>query len=533
MSELEFEKTGQPCPCGKSSDAYAINKDGSGKCFSGQCDQGPKKDGFFPSPRNREYVEEIIEVKRDEGEVFDFFSHRGISKRTFEFYGVKSGMKDGVLTRTGFIYPNGRTKIRNWSLPKSDRGHFGWTANREGNAYLFGKDKFDPGSKDSITITEGEYDALAIYELLGNKTAAVSVRSSSTVRTDIEKEREYINSFKKIYICFDADDAGEKASKKIAGIFDFQKVYFVKLTKYKDANEYLEKGEAEDLIRTWTNAKRYSPDSIISGFNEIRQALQKNEAEAVARYPFSRLQNNLRGLHRGEMILMKGKQGIGKTEICRAIVHSTLKETESRIATIFLEEDQGTTIRGVCTYETLQPVMDLEAGFTDDDIMAMYEQAVGGRDDRLYIHSHFTSEDEGEIIDNIRFLVTVAKCDLIILDNITVLASGRPGEDERSRIDGIISRLRHLTNELKFCLVLLGHTNDDNSTRGSRFPDIVSNTVIILEREKGTQELKFFVDKARTQGAREGPAGFAKYDYMQWVLREPTPKEYAEFEAQN
>lgn len=228
---------------------------------------------------------------------------------------------------------------------------------------------------------------------------------------------------------------------------------------------------------------------------------------------------------------MKGPTGIGKTEICRAVIHKTLKDTSKKAATIFLEEDAGTTIRGVATYEANQPFMDMEAGYSDDDIMEAYDSAIGGDDDRLYIHSHFTSDDDTEIVDNIRFLVTVAGCEIVILDNLTVLASGRPGDDERQRIDGIVAKLRNLVNELEFCLVLLAHTNDDGTTRGSRFPDIIANTVILLDREKGHNELTLFVSKARTQGAKEGSCGFAIYDPMKWVLRDPTEKEKFEFET--
>lgn len=455
----------------------------------------------------------------DDKLTYDYYSHRGISRRTFEFYDAKTSFAGGNPNEIGFKYPLGAVKIRNMNVKDF------YSKGAMADESLFGMDKFDAGSKDSITITEGEYDALAVYEMMGGKTAAVSVRSSGAARGNLEQAREYVNSFKKIYICFDNDAAGNKAARECSTMFDFNKVYHVKLTKHKDANEYLEKQDVDGFIKTWQNARRYSPNSIISSFSDIKAALATKQAEMLAMYPFPELQDNLKGCHRGEFIIIKGKQGIGKTEICRAIVHANLKSNATRMATIFLEEDQKTTIRGVATYETKQPVALDDSGFSDDDVLRAYEEAVGGDDSRLYIHTHFSSDDEGEIIDNIRFLVSVAGVSVVLLDNLTMLNTGREGEDERLRIDRITRMLRNLVNELGFCLILIAHTNDDGTTRGSRLPDIVANTVISMSREIPDNKLWLNVDKARMQGSVAGPAGFALYDRKTWTLRSPLESE--------
>lgn len=521
---MKFARTGLPCPCGVSSDAYCENEDGSGKCFSGACTGGPKGDGFFPSKtRKVEMTEEKRE--RNENERLEVIPHRNISAKAFEFFNVMTVVEGDTPVRVGFRYPNGAYQTRNLLVPKSDRMNHFRTSGPYGEAGLWGRDKFDPGSKESITITEGAYDAMAAWDMLYGKSACVSVKSSATALSDIKKDFDYVNSFKKIYVCLDNDEAGQAKVSQIASMFDFNKVYHVKLEKYKDANDYLLNKEADDFKRTWDNSRRYSPSAILSTFGELEAQLKKKAAVAIAEYPFSALQSGTNGLHKNEMIILKGKQGIGKTEICRAIIHKALKEKEVPMATIFLEEEVGTTVKGVVTYELNVPAMKDDAGLSDEEVISAYKKAVGGRDDRLYIHTHFTGDDEGEIIDNIRFLVTVAGCEVIFLDNLTMLNTGREGEDERLRIDRITRRLRNLVNELHFCLVLVAHTNDDGTTRGSRLPDIVANTVVILEREKPDNKLFFFIDKARGQGTQEGPAGHAVYDRDRYVLVDPVSSE--------
>jgi len=517
--ETKFAQTGLECPCKRSRDAYCINEDGSGKCFRGDCEEGPMKNGFFP---NKPFDEDkVFDYDLAPNESFEYLPYRGISAKTYEFYKVQSKVVDGIPTEVGFIFPNGAVQVRSLIYPKSDKRHFR-TVGPMGASGCFGTDRFDRGSRESIIISEGAYDALACLDMLRNKFASISVKSVSSCLTEVERDYDYINSFDKIYLCLDNDEVGQAKIAKIAAMFDFNKVYHVKLSKWKDPNEYLLNGDGFDFVRVVDNARRFSPKSIISGFGEIKEALKLKQAEAVAEYPFEQLNTALKGLHKGEFICIKGKQGIGKTEICRAIADTTLRNRETKIATVFLEESQDTTIKGVATYQLRQPAMDEEAGLSDEDILNAYMEAVNGDDSRLYIHSHFSGDSETEIVDNLRFLVTVAGVDLVFLDNLTMLVSGREGEDERMRIDRIIRRLRGLVNELKFCLVLIAHTNDDGTTRGSRLPDILCNTVISMKREIPSTTLNLTVEKLRTQGGKAGPAGFAVYDTNQYVLLDPT-----------
>lgn len=518
----KWKTTDEACPCGKSSDAYAEDFNGEGYCFS--CGKYFQNEDLM-----EEETEDVTKLPEEpQGETtYDYVSLRGISRRTMEFFGVMSKLKDGIPYSTAFIYPNNSMKIR--VLPKKPM----YTVGPIGGEHLFGKNLFDPGSKDTITIVEGEFDALAVYEMIDGRGAVVSVKSGATAFGDVLAEREYINSFKKIILCLDNDKVGIEATKQItrSGIFDYEKLYKTNHLKYKDANDYLEKGDANEFFKLWQSAKRFTPDAIINSFEDIRTALAKKQDAPIGTYPFSELSDCLYGIHRGEFILLKGLEGIGKTEVCRALVYQTLVETDIKIATIFLEENEATTIKGVATYELGYPCNLQSASVSDEDIWKGYAKALKGDETRLYIHTHFASEEEEEIIDNIRFLVTVAGCGLVLLDNLTMLTTGREGEDERLRIDRLIRRLRDLVNELNFCLVLVAHVNDTGQTRGSRLPDKLANTVIYMERDikaAGVSErnlTKFMVEKARLQGSRTGPAGAAFFDPVSFTLRDLIPED--------
>lgn len=513
----KFVKIHTPCPCGESSDAYCVREDNSGYCFSCGKNFGSRGNEISLAHSEREESFDDIEIPGDI--TYDFISDRGIFPDTYRFYEVETKSINGIPFSRGYVYPRGSVQVR--VLPKK----FFWKETVEGEG-LFGEDKFDPGSKQSIIITEGVEDAISAYQMLRQGVASVSVVSVTSALRDLKNRRDYLNSFDKIILCLDNDERGREATKLIqrSGLFDYNKLYYVELTKYKDANDYLQNGEEHEFVQAFQAAKRFTPDSIINSFSAIREALEKENDGEICKYPFSDLSDRLHGLHRSEFILLKGLEGIGKTEVCRSIVHKLLKDTELNVATIFLEEPEDVTIKGVATYELGIPCNVSDSGISKQEIFEGYKRALGNDENRLYIHTHFASDDEGELIDNIRFLVTVADCSVIVLDNLTMLTTGRAEEDERLKIDRTIRRLRDIVNELHFCLVLVAHVNDDGRTRGSRLPDKLCNTVISMQRNitssilQESNRIDFMIEKARVQGTRGGPAGSAFYDPVSYRL---------------
>ena len=507
----EFILTHQECPCGDSSDAYSINKDGSGFCFS--CNK-------FNKAINEE-IEINTKLKDYQSPVGEFkiASHRGISEGTMDYYQVFTKFVNDVPIELGFKYPNTAFKIRLFSEKKF------FSTGPMKDAGLFGVDRFDPGSKESITITEGELDALSVYEMSRGNTAAVSIKSASSGKKDCIKDWDYINSFKKIILCLDNDEPGQNAAREIASLFDFNKVYQVKLHRFKDANDYLQNQSVNDFIESWKNARRYAPDNIISTFAEIENSLAESKESQIGTYPFRVLNDNLFGLHEGEVIVFKGGEGIGKTEVFRAIEHHLLKTTKHNICIIHLEEDNSTTIKALAGYELEVPAVLPDCGISTEDILKGYKQAVNNDDSRVNIYSSFDVEDENTLLDNVRFCVTALGCKFVFLDHITWLATGMQDEDERRKLDRLSQKLKLLAKELKFCLIEISHTNDEGKTRGSRNITKVANTVVHLIRNLLTSDINerntiyFTIEKARL-GGRTGPAGRSMMNTMTGKLED-------------
>lgn len=490
-----FSDVHLPCPCGKSSDAYCVRQDGSGFCFS--CSEN------FNAEDEKTDEVTMQDIR------YEVMGHRSIQKKVYDFYGVETKIVDNEPVEVAFPYGSNSLKIRDLKIKNNMK-----TIGEFTKAGLFGQDKFDRGSKEGIVITEGEFDAMAAYDMLRGRFACVSIKSGAQSAVKDLSRRDiwdYVNSFDKIYICFDNDDPGRTAVQGLQGIFDFRKTYHVQLSRHKDANDYTVHREHDDFEQAVLKSKRFAPDNIISSFSDIERALEEAQEEMIAEYPFPELQDKTFGLHEGEVIVVKAPEGVGKTEFFRALEHHVLKTTNHPIALFHLEELNSTTIKAISGYELHKPATLPEniSGLSKKDVLEGYRKAVENNEERIHIHSSFDVEDEDAFYGSMRFVVGAAGCKLVFFDHITWLATGQnEDEDERKKLDRISQRLKLMAKELKFCLVMVSHVNDDGKTRGSRNISKVANTVLSLNRDllSGSNEITFMLEKVRL-GGRTGPAG--------------------------
>jgi twinkle protein len=429
------------------------------------------------------------------------------------FYNVKTKISsDGKPISQSFVYPNRSSKTR-----YLDRKDFYWDNSVASEPSLFGKDKFSAGSHKYVTITEGEYDALSLYQVL--KSPVVSIRSAASAASDCAMERSWLNSFERIYIAFDSDAAGKDATARVARLFDYNKVFQVKFTKHKDANEYAQAGESDELRNIWWNSKQYLPDAIISSFSDFKTILTETTKSAVP-YPFPTLTEMTYGIRTGESVLVTALEGVGKTEFMHAIEYELLKGTDEPVGAIFLEEPKKRHLQAMAGLHLKVPAHLPTCGLSELEIFEAVKQAAG-KDDRLHIYNHFGSDSPDTILDNIRFLVGVRGCRYILLDHIGMVVSGLLGDDERRALDYLATRLEMMVVELDFALLLVSHVNDNGETRGSRMIGKICNTRIDLTRDVKAGECvtHLLISKNRF-GQRTGRAGDLLFNPLTYTLSE-------------
>jgi twinkle protein len=488
-------KTHQPCPeCG-SSKGLTIYDNGNTQCFACANITVAKWDKTM----------EVLEMPGLPKSLVD----RNISAATVKRYKVTvEGDKqhypyyqlvDGTHTSIRVAYKT-RTSDKNFYAKGNIQ-----------NTGLFGMNVFPAGSSLCITVTEGECDAMAVYELMGSKYPAVSVKSSSSAVKDMKACYKYLDSFDKIYIAFDMDEPGQKAFNDIKEMFP-GKVYHVKM-RYKDANEYLKKNEYEEFKKDWWAAVRVSPESIISGSSMWEMISTVDDLEFVP-YPWKGLNKLTYGMRLDEMITITAGSGMGKTQVMREMQHFLLKKSDYNVGCLMLEETAKSAAMGVVSVEAnkilhlprselvtkLQSIFDdgsfddVQGVSVDDDELKVYFDATLGTD-RIHFYSAFGENNIDRLISNIRYMNKALGCRIIFLDHISILVSEQTNGDERKALDEIATKLKKLTMELNISLIMVSHAKrqatkpleEGGSTslsdiRGTAGIGQLSNIVLGLER---------------------------------------------------
>lgn len=452
----------------------------------------------------------------------EYLPLRSITKEVMEKFGVKTGVSEsGVPVVIRFPYDTG-LKVR-----RLDKKEFYSEGDMKG-AKLFGQSIFSQGCAQAITITEGELDALSAYQMLGPKAPVVSILGASTAHRDCREHYEYLNSFEKIYLCFDSDEPGQRAAREVAKLFDLNKVFHVKLTKHKDANEYLTSGDSEEFRRVWWNARKFVPEGVISSLSEFDAIIDSSEIKAGVPWPFKRIQEMTHGIRTGECVLLTAMEGIGKTEIVRAVEYHLLRTTQARIGVIHLEESKSRTLQGLAGYSLGKAVHLPDSGVSKDEVKDAIHKLVG-EDERLHLYSHFGSSDPDVILDTIRFLVSGLGCKYIFLDHITMVVTGLGEDDERRLLDQISTKLAMMVEELDFALIFVSHVNDEGRTRGSRNISKIADLWVHLDRdqqsgsdiERNTTHLTI---RKNRYAAQTGPAGSLFFDLGTFTVADYDPQ---------
>jgi twinkle protein len=499
MEQSKFIKHRLPCTACNSSDAVSVNEDGSAKCFS--CNTWYVK-------YDQNIIGDKVENKTNDsnplnahGGVFAPLTDRSIKKETAQKYGVKVVYgSDGALAQHIYPYHINNEIVANKIRYIRDK-KFSVTGSFTGTG-LFGQNEFKEGGK-YITLVEGEADAMAAYELLGEKWAVVSIkRGASSAVKDVKESIEYLESFDNIMICFDKDKAGEEASKQVASIIKPGKARIITLPNgYKDANDMLRQGKFQEFTRAWWDAKVYTPSGIIRVSEKEHDFFNREKLDSVP-YPYEGLNKKLEGLRQRELLTVCGGTGLGKSSFTREIEHWLVEKTKDNVGVIALEESWQRTVDGILSIEADARlyVDSVRDQFDQETLKGMYRKVFG--DDRVFVHAHFGTNDIDDIFSKLRYLIVGCDCKWVVIDHLHMLVSATSEGDERRAIDNIMTRLRSMVEETGAGIILVSHlrrisgdkghengvTVSLSHLRGSNSIAQLSDCVIALERNQQAED---------------------------------------------
>jgi len=464
----EIVKSHQPCPDCGSSDALAYYPENT-YCFSCKAHRHLKSTGEVDHSIPVTYIEKgtfkpmatVQQQFNSDRLNFSPIIDRKIDVDTCRKYGVKQGTTNGKACH---VYPYYDKDTKEHIVNKIrivDTKEFFSEGEKHKKTGLFGQHLFSEGGK-FITITEGELDCLAAYQMMGSKWPVISIRNgAASALNEIKYNLDYLESFQHVVLCFDNDEPGIKAIREIANLLEPGRCKIMHLSK-KDACEYLMHGQTQKFVQDFWNARTYTPEGILCG-PDIEKILFSEEKIESYPYPWNSLNSMTYGMRRGELVLVTAGSGIGKSSVMRELAHYLMKTANEKVGCLFLEESVRKTSDGILSIEADKkfhiPASEQNV-WTQEDRKQAYEDM--NRLENAVFWNHFGSTSLDNLLSRIRYMAKGLDCKYIILDHISIVVYDLG--DERKAIDTAMLKLRTLVQELNIHLMVVCHLSRPSGT---------------------------------------------------------------------
>lgn len=462
-----------PCPKCSSSDAYNVWWDDikgyNGGCFSCGVYVHDPYSGQAKSETTSSLStnEKGNTTKMSIAEVLTYpvreLNDRSLTKETCEAFGVRVSLseRDGV-TPTSHYYPVYKKDKLSGFKERQVKDKKFFTSGDCTDPELFGQHRIKNPSK-TLYITEGELDALSLYQVLRKYSSyddwdpsVVSLaRGSAAAASDIANNYEFVDSFEKVVLLFDNDTPGLEATEAVAKILAGKA--FIGKIELKDANDMIMAGKGNDLYwAVMKNARKYQPDGIINGADTWDRFLHSSNQECYP-YPdeWQEVNKMTYGARGGSVVIITSGTGAGKTTAIGELKHHFFKTTDFKIADIALEEDLGDTVGNQMALYLNKRILLPDVHVSEDELRKAHDYVYSSR--RWELYDHFGGMDDDTLFTKLRYFAA-SGCKFIFLDHLSIIISEYADKgNERERIDSVMTKIVKLAKEFNIIIFLVVH----------------------------------------------------------------------------
>lgn len=259
----------------------------------------------------------------------EYLARRGIGRETAERYRITTQKDNDRILVFPFYSPDGSlefVKYRKADFNPSRDKNKEW-CEKDTKPILFGMDRCK--GFDRLVITEGQIDSLSAAE--AGIENAVSVPTGARGFTWLENCWEWVTQFKEVIVFGDCEKGKVTLVDELARRLPIP-VKVVQIEDYlgeKDANDILRKYGSE-AVRQAVERAKLQPVSHIKELADV---------EAVDIYSLERIKTGIReidqivgGLYFGQVILLTGKRGEGKSTFMGQLIIDALDQGYKTLA---------------------------------------------------------------------------------------------------------------------------------------------------------------------------------------------------------
>lgn len=439
----------------------------TGHCFA--CDTyvpAPYGDEADPPKPKAKKTQEEIQAELDEVATYPtvHLPDRKLSAETLEHFGVKIGLSEQDGSTPVFRYypytSKGKTQAYKVKLPTPD-GKRMWSIGSMQGVNLFGWEQAVQANAPRLFITEGEDDAMALFQALvaknrGGKWAhlrpsVVSLtRGASYAKQDVAAHLQSIKGlFKEVVLVFDNDEAGEKAKDEVIK----NVLPTAKTIEYPgdDPNDALINGRGVALA----NAALFRSEApkntrIVWGESLFESA--REVPEYGLSYPWDGLTKLTRGIRMGETIYLGAGVKMGKSEIVNSLAAHLITEHDLKVFLAKPEEANKKTVKMMAGKVAGRFFHDPNIPFDYE----AYDDACSKLQGKLAVLNLYQHLGWDTLQNDIRAAVGEG-CRAVFIDPITNLTNGIASGEANTRLQEIAQELASMALDLNFVTFIFCH----------------------------------------------------------------------------
>lgn len=505
---------------GHDKDTFSVNlTTGLYKCFRSGCDRHGHfvqlaRDFGYPldmgdTPRKyRELPQRPLKVKE---QAVRYLEGRGISRAVTERYHI-SARKDNENVLVFPFYDENHTlrfvKYRKTDFDKERDKNKEW-CEKDTMPILFGIDQCQDFSR--LVITEGQIDSLSLAE--AGIPNAVSVPNGARGFTWIENCWDWVSKFPEVVVFGDCERGKitlvDELSRRLRC-----KLRVVRQEDYlgeKDANAVLQKYGPEALRQAVANAQVLPVNHVVR-LADV-ESVDLNDLERI-RTGFSNLDRVVDGFFMGQLVLLTGKRGEGKSTLMGQLMAEALNQGYKVLA--YSGELPGYQFKRWLDFQLAGPQNALTTYNVYSDPRYSLGEDTVERLNRWYYDSAFLYDnnslngDEYEsLLETIEKAIQRYGVKLVCVDNLMTAIDVASADSQYIQQSQFVRSLKQIAVRYNVVVLLVAHpkktegkVTDNDAVFGSS--DITNRADLVLSYVKNpegeTQGGKVFVLKNRMTG---------------------------------
>jgi len=278
------------------------------------------KSTYCPALDDKKATEANLRLLNNESALKYITEARGLSIETVKAFRIGLQIdNDGGQWLTIPHYEKGKLiNIKSRSLPPAEKT---FRRVKDCRSILFNSDCLKD-NKNIVYLCEGEIDALTLWDRGEKNVVATTTGAGSFDPAWIDQ----LKDVKKIILCYDPDEAGQKGARDIARRLGYERCFNVVLPDGQDLNEYFMAGNsvADFIGHVHNTARRFDVAGVMTfddGLRKYREEHQNPEQTTGIRTGWPSLDKIIKtGFMSGELVVLSAPPKIGKSTLALQIV---------------------------------------------------------------------------------------------------------------------------------------------------------------------------------------------------------------------